>query len=122
MIDDNVYFGKGKIKGIAMISKKYWDEGNLSTDENNLHFKGKKGSAILAKSQVKSVEMVRRRMFKVIRITMQTDEFYHICAISDFKYEGYTYEDPDEEFSSIEADVKLKNKGLFKNPNKFLNL
>ncbi|MBA7627059.1 hypothetical protein ES703_34520 [subsurface metagenome] len=122
MIDDNVYFGKGKIKGIAMISKKYWDEGNLSTDENNLHFKGNKGSAILAKSQVKSVEMVRRRRFKVIRITMQTDEFYHICAVSDFTYQGYTYEDPDEEFSSIEADVKLKNKGLFKTINKFLNL
>ncbi|GAH43355.1 unnamed protein product [marine sediment metagenome] len=66
--------------------------------------------------------MVRRRMFKVIRITMQTDEFYHICAISDFKYEGYTYEDPDEEFMSIESDVKLKNKGLFKTINKFLNL
>ena len=122
MIDDNVYFGKGKIKGIAMISKKYWDEGNLSTDENNLHFNGKKGSAILVKTQVKSVEMVKRRGFKVIRITMQTGEFYHICAVSDLTYQGYTYEDPDEEFSAIEADVKLQNKGLFKMLNKFLNL
>ena len=122
MIDDNVYFNKGKIKGIATISKKYWDEGNLSTDDNNLHFNGKKGSTILVKTQVKSVEMVKRRSFKVIRITMQTDEFYHICAISDLKYEGLTYEDPDVEFKAIASDIKFNNTRILKLLNKFLNL
>ena len=32
MISDNVYFGKGKIKGVVAISRKYWDERNLSSN------------------------------------------------------------------------------------------
>lgn len=115
MIDDNVYFGKGKIKGIALISKKYWDEGNLSTDDNNLHFKGNKGSAILAKTQVKSVEMVSRRGFKVIRITMQTGEFYHVTSFPKLTYQA-------EDFSAITGEAELQNKKIFNVIKQFLNL
>lgn len=66
--------------------------------------------------------MVSRRGFKVIRITMQTGEFYHTSSVPDISYQGYTYTDPDEEFSAIAADAKLKNRGLFNVLKTFLNL
>jgi hypothetical protein len=119
MVSDRVYFGKGKIKGIVAISRKYWDNGNISSVDDKLIFSGDKGSTEILKADIKSVEMVKHRAFKVIRITKNNGDFYHICSIPrGFALTAYT---ASEDFSGAAQDVKRQNKVLFDTINIFLN-
>lgn len=114
MISDRVYFGKGKIKGIVAISRKYWDEGTLSSNKDKLIFSGEKSTTEIPISDIKTMELVKHRTFKVIKITKLNDEFYHISSVPQFNQY-----DPD--FSEISEDVKRQNKALYNAIDRFLN-
>lgn len=114
MISDRVYLGKGKIKGIVAISRKYWDEGTLSSNKDKLIFSGEKSTTEIPISDIKTMELVKHRTFKVIKITKLNDEFYHISSVPQFNQY-----DPD--FSEISEDVKRQNKALYNAIDRFLN-
>ena len=118
MVSDKVYFGKGKIKGLAAISRKYWDEGDLSSSEDRLLFIGNKASTEILKAEIRSVELVSHRTFKVIRITKHNDEFYHISSVPETSSPETFHADTD--FSYAEQDVKRQNKVLYDTINRFL--
>ncbi len=117
MIKYDVHFGKGKIKGIATISRKYWDKGELTTNADKILFKGKKSSIEIVINEIRNIEFVRHRHFKVIKITMGNDDYYHISSIPDEISGG----DAEQYLEEIEADVKAKNKSLYNALQKFLN-
>jgi len=119
LINRDVNFGKGKIKGISAISRKYWDKGKLTTNADKILFKGKKSSIEIVINEVRNIERVRRRTFKVIRITMRNDDYYHISCIPD----EISMAGMDEEawLADITADVKAKNKSLYNALQQFLN-
>ena len=119
MINYRVYFGKGKIKGIVAISRKYWDEGDLSFNEDKILFNGERVSTEILKAEIKSVNLVKHRVFKVIRITKHNDEFYHISSVPDI-YTPETF-DPETDFSYAEQVVKRQNKVLYNEIEQFLN-
>jgi len=114
MISDRVYFGKGKIKGIVAISRKYWDEGTLSSNNKDKLFSGEKSTTEIPISDIKTMVLVKHRTFKVIKITKHNDEFYHISSVPQFNQY-----DPD--FSEIATDVKIQNQALYKAIDRFLN-
>jgi hypothetical protein len=70
MIKHDLMFGKGKIKGIASFSRKYWDEGKFPTNADKILLKGKKNSFKLATKDIKSVEFAKRRITKIPNTTM----------------------------------------------------
>ena len=119
MIKRDVNFGKGKIKGIASISRKYWDKGKLTTNADKILFKGKKSSFEININEVRNIELVRRRTFKVIKIIMHNNDYYHVSSIPD----EISMPGMDEEawFAEIYADVKEKNKSLYNALQQFLN-
>jgi len=59
-------------------------------------------------------KLVKHRTFKVIKITKNNDEFYHISSVPQFNQY-----DPD--FSEIATDVKIQNQALYKAIDRFLN-
>lgn len=117
MIKRDVHFGKGKIKGIASISRKYWDKGQLTTNVENILFKGKKSSFEINVNEIRNIELVRHRTFKVIKITLHNDDYYNISSIPDEISGG----DAESYLAEIEADVKAKNKSLYNALQQFLN-
>ena len=118
MIERDVNFGKGKIKGIASISRKYWDKGKLTTDADEILFKGKKSTFEINKNEIRNIELVRHRTFKVIKIMMENNDYYHISCIPD---EPSMREMDEEYFAEIYADVKAKNERLHNDLQRFLN-
>ena len=119
MIKRDVHFGKGKIKGIATISRKYWDKGKLTTNADKILLKGKKSSIEIVINEVRNIELVRHRHFKVIKINMGNDDYYHISSIPDeISMPGM---DQEAWFAEMEADVKEKNKSLYNALQQFLN-
>ena len=118
MIKRDVHFGKGKIKGIATISRKYWDKGKLTTNADKILFKGKKSSIEIVINEVRNIELVRHRHFKVIKITMGNDDYYHISSIPDKNVSRGMGEQYLEE---IEAEVKAQNKSLYNALQQFTN-
>ena len=117
MIKHDVNFGKGKIKGFATISRKYWDKGKLTTNADNILFNGKKSSYKININEVRNIERVRHRTFKVIKITLHNDDYYHISSIPDETAGG----DAEQYLAEIEEDVKAKNKSLYNTLQQFLN-
>ena len=117
MIKRDVNFGKGKIKGIASISRKYWDKGKLTTNADKILFKGKKSSFEININEVRNIELVRHRTFKVIKIIMHNDDYYHVSSIPDEISGG----DAEQYLAEIAADVKAKNKSLYNALQQFLN-
>jgi len=119
LIKRDVNFGKGKIKGLAAISRKYWDEGKLTTNQDKILLSGKKSSFEIATKDIISVELVKHRTFKVIRITLHNDEFYHVSSIP----EEFTMsaDDVDDWITDIQADVEKKNLSLYNALHLFLN-
>ena len=118
MIKSDVNFGKGKIKGIATISRKYWDKGKLTTNADKILFKGKKSSIEIVTSEVRNIELVRHRTFKVIKITLQNDDYYHISFSPG---ENVSRGMAEQYLREIEAEVKAQNKILYNALQKFLN-
>lgn len=118
MIRRDVNFGKGKIKGLATISRKYWDEGKLTTNSDKILLKGKKSSFELATGDVRSVEIIKHRTIKMIKITMHNDDYYHISSIPEDFTMGM---DQDDYFLHIKSDVERKNERLFSALQEFLN-
>jgi len=118
LIKRDVNFGKGKIKGIASISRKYWDKGKLTTNADKILLKGKKSSIEIVINEVKNIELVRRRTFKVIKITMRNDDYYHISFSPD---ENVSRGMAEQYFEEIEAEVKAQNKILYNALQQFLN-
>ena len=86
MINDRVYFGKGEIRVVVAISRKYWDEGNISINVEKILFIGRKGVTEIPLSEIRSAKMVSHRIFKVIRATKHNDEFYHITSVPQTSY------------------------------------
>ena len=117
MIERDVNFGKGKIKGFVSISRKYWDKGVLTTNADKILFKGKKTSFEFNVNDVRSIELVRHRTFKVIKITLHNDDYYHISCVPDKIVGG----DAEQYLEEIDADVRAKNKRLFSDLQQFLN-
>lgn len=118
MIKRDVMFGKGKIKGIASFSRKYWDDGKLTTNADKILLKGKKTSFELATKDIKSVEFAKRRMIKILKITMQNDDYYFVSG-SPPKVAKITYDEDD--FRFIEAQVEAANERLYTALQEFLN-
>ena len=120
MIERDVNFGKGKIKGIVAISRKYWDKGKLTTNADKIYFKGKKRSYEININEVRDIELVRHRVFKVIKITLHNNDYYHISCIPD-KIPGWGIDAGDGYFAEIAGDVKAKNERLHNDLQQFLN-
>jgi len=118
LLKRDVNFGKGKIKGIASISRKYWDKGVLTTNADKILLKGKKSSIEIVINEVKNIELVRRRTFKVIKITMRNDDYYHISFSPD---ENVSRGMAEQYLEEIEAEVKAQNKILYNALQQFLN-
>ena len=117
MIECDVNFGKGKIKGFVSISRKYWDKGALTTNADKILFKGKKSSYEININDLREIELVRHRTFKVIKITMHNDDYYHISCVPDEISGG----DAEQYLEEIAADVRAKNKHLYSQLQRFLN-
>ena len=118
MIKRDVKFGKGKIKGMASFSRKYWDDGKLTTDADKILLKSEKRSFELATKDIKSVEFARHRTVKILKITMQNDDYYFISSIPmELSTLGIDMQD----FANIWADAERKNERLYTALQEFLN-
>ncbi|MFX0077537.1 MAG: hypothetical protein ACFE96_18995 [Candidatus Hermodarchaeota archaeon] len=118
MIRRDVKFGKGKIKGIASFSRKYWDDGKLTTNADKIILKGKKTSFELATKDIKDVEFAKHRTVKILKITMQNGDYYFISSIPD---KISTLGIDMQEFADIWADAERKNERLYTALQEFLN-
>jgi hypothetical protein len=118
LIKSDVNFGKGKIKGIASISRKYWDKGALTTNVDKILLKGEKTSFELNINEVRSIERVRHRTFKVIKITMHNDDYYHVSHRPD---ENISRGRAEQYLEEIVDEVKAYNKVLYNKLQQFLN-
>jgi hypothetical protein len=118
MIRRDVKFGKGKIKGIASFSRKYWDNGKLMTNADKIFLKGKKTSFELATKDIISVEIAKHRMIKILKITMQNDDYYNVSSIVE---EPAVLVADEDYFRRIEAETEAANERLYVALNEFLN-
>ena len=119
MIERDVNFCKGKMKGIVAISRKYWDKGKLTTNTDKIYFNGKKRSYEINKNEISNIELVRRRTFKVIKIIMYNDDYYHVsCILDKTPAPGG---DTMEWIAEITGDVIAKNERLHSDLQRFLN-
>lgn len=120
MIKRDVNFCKGKIKGLVAISRKYWDKGKLTTNNENILLKGKKSTFEIAINDIKDIELVRRRTFKVLKIIMHYDDFYHVSCIPDKT--AAPGGDTMEWIAEMTGEVIAKNEKLYNDLQKLLNL
>jgi len=119
MIRRDVNFGKGKIKGLVTISRKYWDIGKLTTNADKILLKGNKTSFELATKEIKSVEIVTHRTLKILKITMHNEDHYHVSSIPEEP--AAMGADPNDYFMFLEQDTERKNERLLTALQEFLN-
>jgi len=117
MIRRDVKFGKGKIKGLVAFSRKYWDDGKLTTNADKILLKGKKSSFELATKDIKSVEIVKHRTIKILKITMQNDNDYFVSSIPE---EPAMLTADNDYFMFLEQDTERKNQSLYTALQEFL--
>lgn len=118
MIRRDVKFGKGKIKGIASFSRKYWDDGKLTTNADKILLRSEKRSFELVTKEIKSLEFAKHRAVKILKITMQNDDYYYVSSIPmKISSLGIDMED----FRDIWADAEAKNERLYTALQEFLN-
>lgn len=119
MIRRDVKFGKGEIKGLIAFSRKYWDDGKLTTNADKILLQSKKTSFELATKDIKSVEFARHRTVKILKITMQNDDYYFVTSIIEEPARGGA---DSAYFIYMEREKGSKNEKLYTALQEFLNL